>query len=141
FRVNRPEDAMTGTMYDQSPVYGDIVVEQADSWVFAGTGLHKGDHLSDLLGYESDRMYGNASQGTQRLAHSPYTSRGRRGYSDMTVWSAQPGPVIFATGSMNWNLGLDDYRAPDEVERVPVSSHAQQITRNVLRRFVEDAHP
>lgn len=141
FRVRRPEDAMVGVMYYHSPVHGDVVVEDASHWAFEGTGLHNGDHIQGLLGYEADRVYGNAPQGTQRIAHSPYRSRGTAAYSDMTVWSASNAPTVFATGSMNWNLGLDEYRAPDEPEHVPVSPAAQQITRNVLHRFGADPKP
>jgi len=140
FRVGRPEDAMVGVMYYHSPVAGDIVVEKASHWAFAGTGLHDGDRIPGLLGYEADRMYGNAPQGTVRIAHSPYRSRGIHGFSDMTVWSAPNGPTIFATGSMNWNLGLDEYRSPDESELSRVSPEAQQITRNVLQKFGADPH-
>ena len=135
WRVGRPEDAMIGVAFESAPAAGDIVIEDASNWVFQGTGLRNGDHLHGLLGYEADRMYGHAPDGTTRIAHSPYTANKKRYYSDMTVYSPEVGPIVFATGSMSWNWGLDDYTTPDSGGRALTNPAAQQITRNVLSRF------
>jgi hypothetical protein len=131
--VNRAEDALIGMMYESANISGDIVIEDASNWVFEGTGLQNGDHLSGLLGYEVDRMFGNAPQGTQRLAHSPYLDHGNQRYSDMTVYTAPAGSTVVAVGSMQWNWGLDESLAL----RGRTFSHpaVQQATRNILRRF------
>jgi hypothetical protein len=147
FRVGRPEDSMVGVMYSDSPVKGDIVVENTSHWVFEGTGLRDGDRLTGLLGYEADRVYGNAPVGTVRIGHSPYRVRGDRRYADMSVYSAAEAPTIFASGSMNWNLGLSEGFAGENSQGVPMdrniraSVEAQQITRNVLRRFGAEPIP
>ena len=130
--VNRPEDELVGVMYETDPVGGDIVIEDDSSWVFAGTGLKQGDHLKNLLGYEVDRMFGHAPKGTTRLSHSPYQFHGETRYSDMTVYTAPSGATVFATGSMQWNWGLNDY----EVMGQKYANQAvQQVTRNILSRF------
>ena len=54
----RPESALTGVVYECNPVNVDGVVADATSWVFAGTGLHDGDHLHLLVGTEYDRVMG-----------------------------------------------------------------------------------
>lgn len=130
--VNRPEDALIGVMYDRAHVLDDIVVEDASHWVFDGTGLQNGDHLPGLLGYEVDRMFGNAPPNTQRIAHSPYIAKGHSGFADMTVYETPSGSIVFATGSMQWNWGLADYRIRG---RDFSNSSVQQSTRNVLSRF------
>jgi hypothetical protein len=130
--VNRPEDEMIGVMFEGG--HGedtDIVIEDASSWVFAGTGLKKGDHLKGLLGYEADRMFGSAPVGTHRIAHSPYKVGQQTRYSDMTIYTASSGSVIVATGSMQWCWGLDRFPYADRV-----NSTAQQATRNILGKFL-----
>ncbi|HKR64271.1 MAG TPA: N,N-dimethylformamidase beta subunit family domain-containing protein [Thermoanaerobaculia bacterium] len=131
--VNAPEETLIGVMYTASPVDGDIVVEKADHWVFAGTGLREGDRLPGLLGYEVDRMHGHAPPGTVRLAHSPFvaTDDGETGFSDMTIYKAASGAYVFATGSIQWSWGLDEFRGGTRA-----SNAAHQITRNVLNRFI-----
>jgi N,N-dimethylformamidase beta subunit-like protein len=128
--VNKPEDAMIGVMYDWGPVNSDMVIQDASNWVFAGTGLHNGDHLAGLLGYEVDRMFGNAPANTISIAHSPYTAHNEVRYSDMTVYTASSGSTVVATGSMQWNWGLDGY-GPGQP-----SPAVQQATRNILNEFV-----
>ena len=123
-----------------SPVTGDIVIEDASHWVFANTGLHNGDHLPGLLGYEVDRMFSAFPPGTQRLAHSPFNNSGVTDYSDMTIYQTRNGAYVFSTGSMEWAYGLDDPNLNNrEVAPPPggwVSAAAQQITRNVLNTFI-----
>lgn len=130
--VNRPEDALIGVMYETDPVEGDIVIEDDSSWVFAGTGLKKGDHLKNLLGYEVDRMFGHAPNGTTLLSHSPYGFHGETRYSDMTVYTAPSGATVFATGSMQWNWALDNFEMMGQKYANPA---VQQVTRNILKGF------
>jgi hypothetical protein len=132
--VNRPEDALIGVMYDYYPVNGDIVVENAGHWVYANTGLQNGDRLAGLLGYEADRIFGNAPATLVRLAHSPLDADGVPGFSDMTIYSKANGAHVFATGSIQWAWGLDSYFA-GIVHPNLASAPAQQIMRNVLARF------
>jgi len=147
-----PEDAFIGVMYVTDPVNTDLTIEDASHWICANTGLRSGDRLAGLLGYEVDCMFFNAPEGTGRVAHSSYTfgngpvvpiedpSRLRLPtsttmYSDMTVYTADSGATVFATGSMQWQWALDDYNVPD-LRPSYWSPAAQQITRNVLASFV-----
>jgi hypothetical protein len=108
--VNRPEDTLIGVMYDKALARADIVVQQPSSWVFEGTGVDQGDRLPGLLGYEADRMFGHAPPGTVRIAHSPYDGDDTTLYADMTVYRWPSGSRVVATGSMQWNWGLDESR-------------------------------
>lgn len=130
-----PEDALIGVMYVYNPVDADIVIEKADHWIFEGTGLNPGDHLPGLLGYEVDRMFGNAPFQTERLAHSPFTKLDGEGeFSDMTIYTAPGGAIVFAAGTIQWSWGLDDYNAPSG-RTSRLNPQAQRITRNILNRM------
>lgn len=133
--VARPEEALIGVMYTESPVDADIVIENASHWVFAGTGLQAGDRLPGLLGYEVDKIFGLASPpNLVRLAHSPFISDdGESGTADMTIYQTARGTIVFATGSIQWSWGLDDFNAASRGSRLNES--AQRITRNVLGRM------
>jgi hypothetical protein len=135
--VDRPEDSLVGVMYESDPVQSDIVISDASSWIFAGTGLKNGDHLPGLLGYEVDRSSDHTPPGTQRLAHSPYPFRGNTRYSDMVLYTAPSGSIVFATGTMQWSWGLVD----PEIEGKKYENPAvQKATRNLLRRFGARRH-
>ena len=135
--ASRPEERLVGVMYAADPVDGDIVVDDARHWVFAGTGLSKGDALRGLLGYEVDAMYGYGPRGLERLAHSPFVDHGRTRYADMTIYRAASGAWVFATGSMQWNWGLDDYNAP-VWHAARADARAQRVMRNVLDRMLTE---
>jgi len=130
--VDRPEDALVGVMYETDPVQSDLVISNASSWVFEGTGLKNGDHLPGLLGYEVDRTSDHTPAGTTQLAHSPYPFRGNARYSDMVVYTAPSGSTVFATGTMQWSWGLVDPGIGGKSYENPA---VQKATRNVLRRF------
>ncbi|GAX41613.1 Ig domain protein group 1 domain protein [Tolypothrix sp. NIES-4075] len=149
--VNLPEDALIGVMYETFQVNADIHINQtAPNWLLADTQLSQNNtqalransksplkeiRLQGLLGYEVDRMFGNAPPNTIRIAHSPYRyGKGIR-YSDMTVYTADSGATVFATGTMQWSWGLDDYNAP-QLRPSVTSPDAQAITRNILARMI-----
>jgi hypothetical protein len=128
---------MIGVMYVADPVDADIVVADASHWAFAGTGLGNGDAMPGLLGYEVDAAPANARSDLTRLAHSPFIvgDATRTLHSDMAIYIAGSGALVFATGSMQWNWGLDGYNAP-WLHPLRVNAAARQVTRNVLRRML-----
>lgn len=135
--IGLPEDALIGVMHETFEVNSDIVIDKnAPDWLLANTGLRKGDRLHGLLGYEVDRMFGNAPKNIVRVAHSPYLYQGRTRYADMTVYRATSGALVFATGSMQWMWGLDDYNAP-WLRPSRLNREAQQMTRNVLAKMID----
>lgn len=132
-----PEEQLIGTQYDfgSDAVNADLVVSNAAHWVFAGTGLVNGAKVRGLVGYEADRMHGSSPVGTVLLARSPHTGNTFTGssVSDMTLYQAASKALVFATGSMQWAFGLDDFNAG--LRGSVASEAAQQITRNVLTAF------
>ena len=135
--VSRPEDKLIGVMYFMDPVDGDIVVADANHWAFANTGLVNGSKLEGLLGYEVDGLGENTPHGLRVLAASPAKSLldpTRTVTSNMTAYVAASGAEVFATGSIQWSWGLDDFNAPD-LRSSKLSPATVQITGNVLERF------
>jgi PKD repeat protein len=132
--VKPPEEAFVGVMYAADPVDADIVIEDASQWACANTGLRNGDHLPGLLGYEVDQMFVDYPAGTARVATSPYVKNGVTSNSHMVSYTAASGASVFATGSIQWAWGLDDYNAP-ALRTSRLSPAAQQMTRNVLARL------
>lgn len=136
--VNRPEEDLIGVMTSISQVDGDIVIENAGHWVFAGTGLVAGDRLPGLAGYEVDRIFTPVPSNKIRLAHSPVTrADGRSDFADMSIYEARSGAMVFATGTIQWSWGLDE--GPSGRRRT--NAAAQQITRNVLFAFIRGTPP
>jgi hypothetical protein len=141
--VNRPEEQLIGVMYAGDPVDGNIVIKAAQHWVFAATGLEPGATLPGLLGYEVDCVHVDADlpSTVQILAESPWTTltdASNQGVAHMSIYTAASGAIVFATGSIQWAWGLDDYNAP-QLRPSRLSPAAQQTTRNVLGRFLSSS--
>ncbi|BAZ13038.1 Ig domain protein group 1 domain protein [Calothrix sp. NIES-4071] len=152
--IKRPEDALIGVMYDTFQVNADIVVTNtAPQWFLADTQLSqtaqasnkllallspdkKEMRLTGLLGYEVDKMFKSAPPNTIRIAHTPYRKSGRTKYSDMTIYTTDSGASVFATGSIQWSWGLDNFNAP-QLRPQLLSKDAQAITRNVLAKMIK----
>ena len=138
--VNRPEELLLGVMYEADPVDADVVIVNTDSWVTSGTGLQASEHLPGLLGYEVDRVFGIGPTSPTIIAHSPYIIDAQVRYADVAFYEWPSGSTVFATGSMQWSWGLDDFNVP-VLRTSRLNQAAQQITRNVLARLVGDRFP
>ncbi|MBW4658315.1 MAG: hypothetical protein KME15_06550 [Drouetiella hepatica Uher 2000/2452] len=135
--VSLPEAALMGVMYQTDPVLADLnFAPTSPDWVLANTGLKPGDTLPGLLGYEVDRMTAASPDGTVAIAHSPYIYRGKTRYADTTVYEAKSGAIVFATGSIQWSWGLDDYNVP-QLRPSYRNEATQQVTRNILARLAK----
>lgn len=130
--LNRPEAGLVGVQFDFNTVDLDMVVSDCSSWICTGTGLKAGDRLPGLLGYEVDAVYPASPAGLTVLTRSPYVVNGATRYSSASYYTHSSGAGVFASGSMQWNWGLDAF--PPFPARA--SAGAQGITKNVLDRFL-----
>jgi hypothetical protein len=99
--VPRPEQQLVGSQYADVGAEADMVVADAGSWIFAGTGLADGHHLPRVVEGEYD-VYKPGLGGPSNvtiLAHSPVANRGRGRVADMTYYTAPAGGGVLATGS------------------------------------------
>jgi Concanavalin A-like lectin/glucanases superfamily/Domain of unknown function (DUF2341) len=139
--LNMPESTFIGVMYLRDPVNIPLKVVNTSHWVFAGTGLRDGDQLSGLVGYEADAIFGpgtgewSNSSPANIIMLGDSVNPSNNDHYNMSIYTAASGAMVFATGSMHFNWGLDDdYNIP-AVRPSVLSPAAQQIARNVFNRF------
>ncbi|TMB02689.1 MAG: hypothetical protein E6J64_16170 [Deltaproteobacteria bacterium] len=110
--INRDEEALVGTMYEEQVLFGQAwVVQGASSFVYEGTGFHDGDQVPGLVGYEYDRRFENDTPGAATVvATSPVVDIfNRPGASEAVVYRAPGGALVFGAGSIYFPLGVDDF--------------------------------
>jgi len=130
--VNRPEAGLLGTMYLEvdNPVDSSYVIEEADAWMLAQTGLAKGSSLPGIAGYEVDGLSAASPASTRIIARMPAGQLA----GAVTLYRATSNALVFSSGSMQWSWALDDFQAP-HLRKSVLNPAVQQITRNVLARF------
>lgn len=138
---NTPENELVGVMslYRGAMRYPpiDLVVASGSDLLFSGTGLHTGDHLPRVAGWEGDRVVDNGKTpaGIRVLFDSPYVPLGgttatERIQATIYRWPAS-GALVYASGQPGFAWGLADFG--HTVARPPL----QQFLRNVLAAFVQ----
>src|SRR5439155_1138440 len=136
--INRPEQTLTGLMYNFTSPNTDYIVTNSSHWVYAGTGFHDGDVVPGIVGYESDSFLTNypAPNSTNQtlLSNSPFTDSGVTKYQNTSIYQAPSGAWVFASGTMSWSWALDDAFGP--LRHLMVDSRIQRATANVLDRFI-----
>jgi hypothetical protein len=102
--VARPEQDLIGASYADQDGAADMVVVDAGSWLFAGTGLKDGSHLPMLVSGEFDRYRPSypGPRNVRVLAHSPVANRGPGSFADMTYYSAPSGAGVLDVGTASW---------------------------------------
>lgn len=120
--IGRPENALIGIMYTDSS--WDKFNVNFPSWHVSATansallskfGLEPGQQYGcDLVGYEWDHIIANGATpvGLQVLSTTNVYSNVTHTAtpSNTTYYIALSGAMVFATGSIYWTFGLDNYR-------------------------------
>ncbi|OLE24892.1 MAG: hypothetical protein AUG49_12305 [Catenulispora sp. 13_1_20CM_3_70_7] len=142
----RPENVLTGVLYECNPANADFVVYDPASWLLAGTDAKAGQAFKGLVGVEYDRIVADSStpHPIQAISHSPITCRKTRSYADAAYYTVPSGAGVFATGTMRWNCALADGGCSDKMDG-PAHAFAQKVTANLLLAFAAGpagkAHP
>lgn len=136
--LKKPEQLLMGSQYVGLMADGqrfDMVIAEPNSWVFDKTGLAQGDHLAGLIRNEVNGHYSTTGPSdVSVLAHSPFmASDGTTRYSDMTVYTAPSGAIVFDASTTFWKNGLEPIK-PTPFPPATVTA-VQQITTNVLAKF------
>ena len=125
--VSEPEAALIGVMFscwEKSTT--DWVVKNASAWPYEGTGLHDGDRIPGIVGYETDRTSESTPEETVVLSSSPVADvHGRSDVQEGAVRDLPSGAFVFAAGTIEWSWGL--------AKPGVVDPRVQRITENVLR--------
>ena len=132
----RPESVITGVFYECNPVSAPYVVHDPGSWIFAGTGVHRGTAFPGLVGPEYDRVNKSVSfpQPLEILAHSPVRCAGHASYADSAYYSVPSGAGVFASGTMRWVCAMRGSRCGHGVSRA-ATRFVDRATDNLLRAF------
>lgn len=98
----RPESSIVGVFYESNPVKADMVIADADAWMFQGTGVKNGDKWANVVGNEYDRVTLEVATPPtiQVLAHSPVVCKGKKSFADMAYYTTDSGAGVFSTGSI-----------------------------------------
>jgi hypothetical protein len=142
----RPESDLTGVYYECNPVDAPYVIYEPKSWLFAGTGVRKGERFPGMVGPEYDRV--NPVVPTPRpievLAHSPLTCNYSSSYADTAYYTVPSGAGVFAAGTMRWVCALRGKKCGHDVPN-KAKPFAETVTETVLRAFAAGpagrAHP
>lgn len=132
--INQPEDQLLGSRYESYALpYGtsfDWTVTNANHWVYRGTGLVKGDRLSDLVGYEWDNAPNSTRQGLTVLSQTVINNDPTKPHRhEATVIEHPGGGTVFNAGTTYWPRFV---RGDSHFRR---DANVEQITRNLLRRL------
>ena len=129
--------AQTVTPFNGS---GDWICTRPDHWIFAGTGMKKGEGIPGLVGWEFHGEPANI-KGLEVVAEGPtWTGDERQSHYTATIYPGPKGNLVFNASTIFWAQGLS---APPG-HMPPISHHGrphgpdervQRITRNVLERF------
>lgn len=137
-----PESPFVGESYNgflEPAVLGDLTVTDGNAWLFAGTGLHTGSVLPNVIGSDVDSLEprGGHPDDVQILAHSALPAgraqaASRNGavfYSDMTYYSDPAGGAgVWDSGTNNWIPAL----APANGDTPAAAAIVRTITENLF---------
>lgn len=137
-----PESSLTGVLYEGYPVNAPYVVRNAGHWLFAGTGVKRGDSFAHLVGVEYDRVTPGSLPDApiEIVAHSPLVCNGRRSHSDSAYYTVPSGAGVFASGTMRWVEGLmagTGENGRNHGMDARTGAFVTRTTENLLRAFAE----
>jgi hypothetical protein len=153
-QVDRPESEIMSSMFESSWDYGksaDWVVTNANHWMYAGTGLTEGSHITGLVGYEWDRFFDSSlylkdlfnpriktagvTQVSDSPMYTPSTNRNDPNRQQATVREQPNGAIIFNAGTNWWNFYLIGNPQYLVTPTAPAVALVEKITKNILNRM------
>ena len=130
----RPENQLTGLMYECFPAQGPLRVTDPHFFLFAHTGATDGATYPGLVGVEIDRAYPIAGTpaSLEVAAHSPVQC-GAVGptFSDFAYYTTKSGAGVVATGTMQWAVGITQINNGAGIT-ARSSQFATTVTANLL---------
>lgn len=133
--VPRPENSLTGMLYECYPVDTDYVVAAPRWFGFAGTGVRRGSVIQGLVGGEADRVYPDRAtpRPLQVLSYKSYSCRGTQTSTQSVYYTVPSGAGVFTAGTLRWGCALADRcdrRLGDRTR-----DFARKVTANILRTY------
>jgi hypothetical protein len=142
---NNEQDLMGASSHGVG--YGSFVCQQPDHWIFANTGMKKGDSIPNLVGWE---YHGRPAGQAKDLVVLAETKPDPLHFGDdntenylATIYTTPKGNFVFNAGTCWWVQPLAKtpaYQHPHKMrETVDFSNpdqRIQQMTKNMLDRIV-----
>ena len=119
----------------------DWVCETPDHWVYAGTGMKKGDAIPNLIGWEYHGKPVGSAPSLIVLATSPIRGKPNAPAHTGTIYDGSKGNFVFNAGTCWWNMVLSSPPGsvnPPNRDFSKEDPRVQQITRNILDRMIKD---
>jgi hypothetical protein len=133
-----PESSLTGTLYEGYPAVADYVVGEPGAWMFAGTGVRRGERFTALVGIEYDRVTPGfpVERPIQVLSHSPLVCNGVASFADSAYYTHPGGAGVFSVGTMRW---VESFGPPTYHWGITrrCGRFTRRVTANVLRAFAD----
>lgn len=107
--VDQPESQLIGSTYQDVGASAPMVITDAGSWLFAGTGFTSGQSLPKVVQGEFDRYVPGPASPTNVdvVAHSVVANRGGN-FSDTTWYTVPNGGGVFASGNASFVSALQN---------------------------------
>jgi hypothetical protein len=123
---------------------GDWVVQRPDHWLFAGTGMARGDRLPGLVGWE---YHGAPLRDDPTLvvlaSGKVYNRRGQQQSPDFaaTLYQAPKGNIVFNAATCWWSMLLSappGFVNPPEEDFARSDPRVGQITQNLVEFMLRE---
>ena len=121
---------------------GDWTCAMPDHWLFAGTGMKKGDSVPGLLGWEWHGAPRMDLPGMNVVAEGDALTNGKKvGRYAATLYDGPQGNIVFNAATIWWANGLSSPPGHKNPVRHGVAQQGpddrvQQITHNLFQRMV-----
>ena len=121
---------------------GDWTCAMPDHWLFAGTGMKKGDSVPGLLGWEWHGAPRMDLPGMNVVAEGDALTNGKKvGRYAATLYDGPQGNIVFNAATIWWANGLSSppgHKNPTRhgVAQQGPDDRVQQITHNLFQRMV-----
>jgi len=116
-----------------------------DPW-FAGTGYNAGDVVKGIVSVETDTIPGNQTADSScghkvTVFFHHETGSDKSGNADAVRYTADSGARVFASGSMTFAWGLDDYPPNPDMTHGLADPRLQRFMQNALADLTKPAPP
>ena len=141
--VQAPSEALLMGAQTVSPFNGsgDWVCVKPEHWLFAGTGMAKGDRIPGLVGWE---FHGDPAPipGLEVVAKGTTINSGNQpSHYEATIYPGPKGNTVFNASTIFWAMGLSNppgHILPFVHDGRPhgPDPRVQRITEHVLKRWL-----